>query len=231
MSDVEKAKEAAALKALDLVEDGMRLGLGTGSTAKWFVQHLGERVQQGLHVTATATSLATQELAVSLGIPLRTLDELGTLDLAVDGTDEITPRLECIKGHGAALFREKLVETCARRFIVIADDSKLSPRLGMNKTVPVEVNPFGRLTTKARLEALGAGVSARLAKNGSVLVTDNGNHIWDCDFGAIDDPAALGASIKAVTGVCEHGLFCGMAERAFLARADGSVQELVRGGR
>jgi ribose 5-phosphate isomerase A len=228
MSDAETAKEAAALRALELVQEDMKLGLGTGSTAKWFVHHLGARVKAGLKVVCTATSLETHAQAEGLGIPLRTLDELGTLDLAVDGTDEITSGLDCIKGHGAALFREKLVETCAARFVVIADDSKLSAHLGIKKTVPVEVNPFGRLTTRSRLEALGAKVSPRLAKDGTILVTDNGNHIWDCDFGPIADAAALGDRIKAVVGVCEHGLFCGMASRAFLARADGSVQELLR---
>ncbi len=230
MSDTEKAKEAAALKALELVEDGMKLGLGTGSTAKWFVHHLGARVKAGLRVTCTATSIETHNQALGLGIELRTLDELGTLDLAVDGADEINPGLDCIKGHGAALFREKLVEITARRFVVIADDTKLVDKLGMTRTVPVEIVPFGRGTTRARLEALGAKVTARLAKDGSILVTDNGNHIWDCDFGPIFDATALGGRIKAVVGVCEHGLFCGMAERAFLARPDGSVQELVRKG-
>ena len=230
MSNAETAKEAAALRALELVENDMKLGLGTGSTAKWFVHHLGARVRDGLRVVCTATSLETHAQAEKLGIPLRTLDELGNLDLAVDGTDEITPGLDCIKGHGAALFREKLVEICASRFVVIADDSKLSSHLGIKKTVPVEINPFGRLTTCARLEALGAKVAPRLTKDGTILVTDNGNHIWDCDFGPIDDAAALGNRIKSVVGVCEHGLFCGMVRRAFLAKPDGSVQELLRQG-
>lgn len=229
MTPAERAKEAAALKALELVQEGMKLGLGTGSTAKWFVHHLGARVAAGLKVVCTATSIETHAQAEGLGISLLPLDEIGELDLAVDGADEINASLECIKGHGAALFREKLVEIMAKTFVVIADDTKLVEKLGMTRTVPVEIVPFGREGTRKRLEALGAKVSARLDKAGEILVTDNGNHIWDCDFGPIDDAAALGDRIKAVVGVCEHGLFCGMASRAFLAKPDGSVLELSKG--
>jgi ribose 5-phosphate isomerase A len=227
MTSAEQAKEAAALKALELVQDGMKLGLGTGSTAKWFVHHLGARVKSGLRVVCTATSIETHNQALGLGIELLPLDEIGTLDLAVDGADEINPGLECVKGHGAALFREKLVEIMAKTFVVIADDTKLVQKLGMTRTVPVEIVPFGREGTRKRLQALGAKVTDRLDKSGAILVTDNGNHILDCDFGPIEDATALGAKIKAVVGVCEHGLFCGMASRAFLAKPDGCVMELV----
>lgn len=230
MTPAEKAKEAAALKALELVQDGMKLGLGTGSTAKWFVHHLGARVQAGLKVVCTATSIETHNQALGLGIKLLPLDEIGALDLAVDGADEINPALECVKGHGAALFREKLVEIMAKTFVVIADDTKLVEKLGMTRTVPVEIVPFGREGTRTRLQALGAKVTDRLDKAGEILVTDNGNHILDCDFGPIEDATLLGAKIKAVVGVCEHGLFCGMASRAFLAKPDGSVMELVAKG-
>ena len=214
-------KRAAAEASLKYVKDGMVLGLGTGSTARYVLEGLSRRiVDEGLVVKGVPTSLATAEAAKLLGIPLTSLEEHPVLDLAIDGADEVDPRLDLIKGLGGALFREKIVAATAKKLIVVVDRSKLVPRLGTRVPVPVEVHPFGWRSTQARLESLGADVTLR-ARGPEVFRTDNGNHILDARFGPIRSPAKLAASLDAVPGVVGHGLFVGMASLVLAASEKG----------
>jgi ribose 5-phosphate isomerase A len=227
MENLESAKRSAAAAALELVEDGMALGLGTGSTAKHLVQLLAERIHNtGLHVECCATSRETADLARSLGIEIFDLDDLGELDLAIDGADEIDPALNLVKGGGAAHFREKLVEKAAKRFAVIADNTKLVEKLGSTRQIPLEILPFAWKTTTRRIEAMGAKLTPRLSADLEMLRTDNGNLIVDGDFGPLTDPARLAIDLDAVSGLLEHGIFVGMAEVAFVAHPDGRVQTI-----
>jgi len=229
MDELESAKRRAAAAALELVEDGMRLGLGTGSTARHLVSLLAERIHTtGLRVQCCATSRDTSDLARSLGIEIGDLDDLGELDLAIDGADEIDPRLNLVKGGGAAHFREKIVEKAARRFVVIADHTKLVTTLGTTRKVPLEILPFAWQTTIRHLERLGGHIQPRREQDGEILHSENGNFLLDGDFGPIADPAVLASRLDGVTGLLEHGLFVDMVETAFVARKDGSVSRLVR---
>ena len=220
------AKKAAGRAAAALVEDGMVLGLGTGSTAVHFVDALAERMRtEGLKVRGVPTSSGTEAQAKALGIPLLELDEAGEIDLTVDGADEIGPGLSLIKGGGGALLREKLVWEASRRCVVIADVAKTVARLG-RFPLPVEVVAFGHLTTARRLfdalaEAdLGAAPALR-KRDGKPFVTDNGGLIYDIACGAIPDPSLLADALKSVTGVVEHGLFLDLADEALIGGADG----------
>ena len=229
----DEQKQAAALKALDLVRDGMRLGLGTGSTAAKFVEALGERVASGLKVTGVPTSQATRRLAESLGIALADLDET-ELDLTIDGADEIDPDLNLIKGGGAALAREKIVAASSRRMVVVADASKQVTVLG-RFPLPVEVLPFGWASTARRIGEAGreAGCDGRIVlrrKDEEPLVTDNGNWIVDCHFGAIAAPAQLALALSGIPGVVEHGLFVGLCSAALIGTARG-VETVEPAGR
>ena len=219
-------KESAARAALDLVKDGMRLGLGTGSTAARFVDALGERVGQGLKVLCVPTSEATRAQAERLGIPLTTLNDTPQLDLTVDGADEIDDQLRLIKGGGGALLREKIVATASNQMIVIADESKVVATLGAFP-LPVEVVPFGFASTLRLIEVMSgqAGcegeIKQRQAPGGGRFVTDQDNYIVDCAFGAIQEPEVLAFALKRVPGVVEHGLFLGVADLAIVAGAAG----------
>ncbi len=219
-------KKLAAARALEMVRPGMRLGLGTGSTAKHFVDLLGARVANGLDVLCVATSEATQAQALGLGIPMSTLDDTPELDLTVDGADEIDADLRLIKGGGAAHLREKIVAAASARMIVIADDSKLVGQLG-KFPLPIEVVPFGLAATRravetAIIEAGAAGeLVLRLRPDGSVLVTDGGHYLLDAHLGRIEQPDRLATLLNAVPGVVEHGLFLGLATGAVLASPDG----------
>lgn len=208
----------------DLVEDGMVVGLGTGTTAAFLVRALAERLRGGLRIVgAVPTSQATAQLATSLGIPLVSLERYPELDLAIDGADEIDPQLNLIKGGGGALLREKVVAAAARRFVVISDSSKLVPRLGTRFALPVEIVPFALGPVQRRLEALGVRAQLRLGAHEPFL-TDNHNYILDCQFpDGIADPQALHVQIRAIVGVVEHGLFLGMARQALVAGPDGLV--------
>jgi ribose 5-phosphate isomerase A len=227
-------KESAARAALDLVEDGMRLGLGTGSTAARFVAALGERVGKGLNVVCVPTSEATRIQAERLGIPLTTLDETPQLDLTVDGADEIDDQLRMIKGGGGALLREKIVATASDRMVAIADESKLVPVLGLFP-LPVEVVRFGLMATMRLVEAIATEtgchglVALRPGPGDAPFVTDQGNLILDCAFGTIPEPEVLAFSLKRVPGVVEHGLFLGLADMAIVA-GKGGVKALRRAG-
>src|SRR5213596_1424497 len=195
MADVDVLKRNAAEAALKYVKPGMVLGLGTGSTARHFLEGLSRLIGSGMEVKAVPTSFATAEAAKRLGIPLTSLEEHVRLDLCVDGADEVDPKLDLIKGLGGALFREKIVAAASRKFVVIVDDSKLVRRLGTKTPLPVEVHPFGWKNAAAALEVLGAKIELR--KNGDEpFRTDNGNHILDAHFGAIRGPAKLASRIS-----------------------------------
>jgi ribose 5-phosphate isomerase A len=223
---VEELKRQAAARALQEVRDGMRLGLGTGSTAKHFVELLGERVRDGLRVVGVPTSEVTRADAERCGIPMTTLDEIDRLDLTVDGSDEVDPALDLIKGGGGALLREKIVAAASDRMIVIADDTKWVTALG-RFPLPVEVIPFGLAATRRAIaEAFAkAGVSGqtglRKGKDGHVFVTDGGHWIVDAHLGRINDAPRLAALLNGIPGVVEHGLFIGLARMAILAGAHG----------
>ena len=220
--NAEAYKREAAAGALDLVESGMRLGLGTGSTAKPFVEMLGERVRAGFDVIAVPTSETTRALAEQCGIRLTTLDATPQLDLTVDGADEIAPDLTLIKGGGGALLREKIVASASARMVVIADESKWVPLLG-KFPLPIEVVPFGLAATRRAVEqaanAVGAAGPVRLRrdKDGHAFVTDGGHWILDASLGRIAEPKALGDRLAAIAGVVEHGLFVGLAQTAVIA--------------
>lgn len=213
------AKLNAARQALALVEDGMCLGLGSGSTASLFLELLGEKVRNGLKVTGVPTSTATETLARRWQIPLVSLNDSPVIDLVIDGADEIDPQHNMIKGGGGALLREKVVAAAAERRVYIADDSKLVSSLGAFP-LPVEVVQFAWKLLVRKLEKFGGEVRRRELSDGSPFTTDEGNFILDCRFGAIDDPAALAAQLSSVPGVMEHGLFVGFADEIIVGRAD-----------
>jgi ribose 5-phosphate isomerase A len=219
-------KLQAAEQALSYVEDGMKLGLGTGSTAAKFVELLGARVGSGLNVVCVPTSEATRAQAAALNIPLTTLDETPYLDLTVDGADEIDAELRLIKGGGGALLREKIVAVASGRVVIIADNSKRVDVLG-RFPLPLEVVPFGLQATKHLITKLAEDsgcegeIKLRAGTDGKPFVTDNGNHILDCAFGAIDDPEALDDALKLVPGLVESGLFLGIADVGIVAGPKG----------
>lgn len=217
----DELKRQAARQALDLIEDGMLLGLGSGSTAELFVQFLGERVAAGLRVRGVATSERVADLARQHGIPLVEQHDLPRLDLTVDGADEIEPRtLGLVKGRGGALLREKLVATASDRVCIIADDSKLVSALGEKVPVPVAIVPFGWRRTADRIAHLGGQPALRQAGD-QPYVTDDGAYVLDCPFGPISEPGRLSESLKGLLGVVEHGIFLGLAWRAIVAGASG----------
>jgi ribose 5-phosphate isomerase A len=224
--DIDAQKRAAAARALDFVRPGMRIGLGTGSTARHFVELLAERVRAGLPVIAVPTSEATRSDAERLNVPLTTLDETPELDLTVDGADEIAPDLTLIKGGGGALLCEKIIATASARLVVIADESKWVPMLG-RFPLPVEVVPFGLAATRRAVEAAVAAAGApgpallRRTNNGHAFVTDQGHWVLDVALERIPDPTGLGDRLAAIPGVVEHGLFIGLAQTVVLAGSEG----------
>jgi len=225
---VEEWKQQAAERALSYLEDGMLVGLGTGSTAAKFVDLVGERVKHGLSVTCVPTSEATRLQAERLGIELTTLDDVPFLDLTVDGADELDNDLRLIKGGGGALLREKIVAMASERMIVIADASKRVATLG-KYPLPVEAVRFGLMATRTLIGAVAgdAGctgeIKLRLGKDGKPFLTDSGNVVVDCSFSRIDNPEALDQAMKRVPGVVENGLFLGIADAAILAGPEGVV--------
>ena len=233
---IEMAKAAAARRAVEYVEDGMRVGLGTGSTANWMVRRLGERVrEEGLRVTGVATSTRTAALARDCGIPLATLDELRWLDLTIDGADEVDPALALVKGAGGALLREKIVATASDMMVVIADASKIVDRLGAFP-LPVEVVPFGWRTTQALVEEclVGLDVGARavaLRQSGEAPErTDEGNLILDLRLGRIGDARELALVLNQVPGVVENGLFLDLCDVVVVGAPDGTTTLRAAGG-
>jgi ribose 5-phosphate isomerase A len=224
--DIEAEKRAAAARAVEFVRPGMRLGLGTGSTAKYFVEFLAERVRAGLDVIAVPTSETTRSAAERLGVPLTSLDETPELDLTVDGADEIASDLSLIKGGGGALLREKIVATASARLIVIADESKWVSALG-RFPLPVEVVPFGLAATRKAVELAAAAAGCpgpallRRARDGHAFVTDGGHWILDAALERIADPKSLAGRLDGIAGVVEHGLFVGLAHAAVIAGSNG----------
>ncbi len=219
-------KKQAADRAALLVENGMVVGLGTGSTATFLIDALVNRVREGLRISAIATSERSAAQGSGGGIRMIGFGDTEAIDLAIDGADEIEPRrLDLIKGLGGALFREKIVSNASRRFVVIADDSKLVAKLGERVPVPVEVASFGWEATDRQLRALGATTRPRQDRAGSLFVTDGGNMILDCHMGSIDDPPALERGLRDIVGVIETGLFLDRAGLAIVAGTDG-IREL-----
>jgi ribose 5-phosphate isomerase A len=219
MADQDALKRAAAQKALELVRDGMLVGLGSGTTVRYFTEGVGKLVAEGMRVRGVPTSRATAELAAEHGIPIVT-ELIGEIDLSVDGADEVDDGLNLIKGRGGALFREKVVAAASKRFVVVVDESKLVKQLGVG-VLPAEVLPFLWRTTAERLIALGASLTVRGGEE-TPYITDNGNLILDLMFeSGIADPAAMSTSIKVTTGVVEHGLFVGLTDTCIVAGADG----------
>jgi ribose 5-phosphate isomerase A len=221
LSDCEAYKRQAAERAIALVQPGMRLGLGTGSTARHFVDLVGAAVRKGLRIVGVPTSEATARQARELGIPLTTLDETPELDLTVDGADEIDGALRLIKGGGGALLREKIVAASSRRLVVIVDASKRVAQLG-HFPLPIEIVPFGAASTIRRVEdaaaAIGLAGPLMLRRQGDALfVSDGGHYIVDCAFGAISDPEALAQALAFIPGVVDCGLFIGLASAAIIA--------------
>jgi len=228
--DRDELKRAAAARAVELVETGMVLGLGTGSTAGFVIAPLAARIAQGLAIVAIPTSEHTAAEARRLGIPLTSFAEHRRIDLAIDGADEVhRTTLDLVKGLGGALLREKIVAAASDRFVVIVDHEKLVDRLGEHAPVPVEIVQFGWQATAAALERLGAKPQLRGAAAGQPFVTDSGNFILDCHFGAIENPQATEQLINSVVGVVENGLFVGRSSMVIVASENG-VDTLTRQG-
>lgn len=231
ISEQNQWKKAAAEEALKLVEDGMVLGLGTGSTAAFFVSALGRRIaEDGLRITAVPTSVQTETQAHSLKLPLTTLAQHAQIDLTIDGADEVElGTLYLIKGHGGALLREKIVAAASKRMVVIADETKMVERLGSLVSVPVEVVRFGWQATGRRLTELGGNPSLRLGSDKKPYVTDSGNYIMDCAFGPIEKPKEIAHHLDHVVGAVEHGLFLGYTQEVIVGGREG-VQTFKKTG-
>jgi ribose 5-phosphate isomerase A len=225
----EEAKKRVALEAVKHVQDDFIMGLGSGSTAAYVIQQIGEKIRlEGLRILGVPTSHQAMMLAVHCGVPLTTLNEHPQLDLAIDGADQVDRELNLIKGGGGALTREKIVASAARQFVIVADETKLVERLGTNHTIPVEVLPFAVPTVMVKLRELkGKPVLREGGGKVGPLVTDNGNFVVDVDFGPVDDVKELHLQLKLIPGVIETGLFVGMADVIYLGKPDG-VEKLVR---
>jgi len=222
----EEAKKRAALEAVKHVKDGFIIGLGSGSTAAHVIRELGEKIRrEGLRILGVPTSHQAMMLAVHCGVPLTTLNEHPQLDLAIDGADQIDRELNLIKGMGGALTREKIVASAAKKLVIVADETKLVNRLGINHPIPVEVLPFALPTVMVRMRELGGKPVSREGK-GKVgpVVTDNGNFVVDVDFGPIGDVKELDLRLKLIPGVIETGLFVGMADIVYLGKPDGVLK-------
>ncbi|MFY9681264.1 MAG: ribose-5-phosphate isomerase RpiA [Candidatus Sulfotelmatobacter sp.] len=219
----DQEKEAAARASLRFVEDGQVVGLGTGSTAAYFIQLLGEQVKNGLKIRGIPSSERSREQAAGLGIPLTTLDECQEIDVTVDGADEVDPQLRLIKGGGGALLREKIVASATKNYVIIADETKRVPVLG-RFPLPVEVIKFAQAVVKKKIEALGAAVELRQGTDGKPYLTDENNHILDCRFGQIPDADGLARRLNDMPGIVEHGLFIGLASIVLVANGSEIVE-------
>lgn len=222
------AKKAAAEAACAYVREDTIVGLGTGSTADWAVKHLGERVKQGLRIRGVPTSIRTEKLAREVGIPLVDLNDVESIDVTIDGADEVDPRLDLIKGLGGALLREKIVASLTKRQIIVVDPSKIVQKLGTKSPLPVEVLLFGYKVVERAL--LKEGYHPKLReKNAQPVITDNGNVVLDCSFPqGIPDARAVARSLNLTPGVVENGLFLGMTWRVIVGEADGKIREIAR---
>ncbi|OES46403.1 ribose-5-phosphate isomerase RpiA [Domibacillus iocasae] len=203
-------KQVAGEKAAEFVKDGMVVGLGTGSTVLYTIKKIGERVKDGLSITAVATSIQTEQLAKECGIPLVNLADIDVIDVAIDGADEVDAAFNLIKGGGGALLREKIIASSAQEFIIVADSSKMVKQLG-RFPIPVEVEIFGYPLTGKKIQSIG-GVPKLRMNEGKPFVTDNGNYIFDCDFAAISSPEKLELNLNLIPGIVENGLFIGLVD-------------------
>ena len=223
-------KELVGTQAAELVQSGMTIGIGTGTTMEWMIKALGKKVNSGLEIRAVSTSQASKELAEQLNIPLIELNDAAKIQLAIDGADEIDPQLQLIKGGGGALFQEKMVAAAAEEFVVIADHTKLVTQLG-GYPLPVEVMIFNwKQVEKQLAKLIGKPQQLRLKKDGAPFVTDHGNYIIDISFGSIDNPDALNQVLHDIPGVIETGLFLGMAGKALIGYPDGQTEWIERAG-
>ncbi|OXM82723.1 ribose-5-phosphate isomerase RpiA [Paenibacillus rigui] len=220
------AKKIAAEKAVEWIQDGMTVGLGTGSTAYWAIQSIAARVKDGLSIRAVASSTSSEDLARELGIPLVPFADVETIDMTIDGADEVDDQLSLIKGGGGALLREKILAASSRRLIIIVDASKRVKQLG-RFPLPVEIVPFAANLTLAQIKALGCLPELRL-KDGQPFVTDNGNWIADCRFRTIEEPGSLETQLNLIPGVVENGLFVHRASSVIVGYEDGTVQTFTR---
>jgi ribose 5-phosphate isomerase A len=229
VNKIQKLKQQAAERAVECIESGRVVGLGHGSTASFALQRIAALLKTGAlkDIIGVPCSLQVEEEARQLGIPLGTLDEHPVIDVTIDGADEVDPNLDLIKGGGGALLREKIVAQASLREIIVVDESKLSPVLGTRWPVPVEVIPFGWQSQISFLESLGARVSVRQARDGRRFVTDQGNHILDCNFGPLPQPTQVATELSQRTGIVEHGLFLGLTTDVIVAGKSG-VRHLTR---
>lgn len=218
------SKKLAAEKAVEFLKDGMVVGLGTGSTAYWAIQKIGQKVKEGLSIKAIATSRASEELAIELGITMLPFAEIEQIDVTIDGADEVNNELNLIKGGGGALLGEKIVAAASKQLIIIVDDSKHVVQLG-RFPLPVEIVPFGYEMTIKKLRNLGAETTVRTKEN-QMFVTDNGNYIVDCQFGTISQAEQLEHTLNLIPGVVDNGLFIGMATKVIVGYANGTVKLL-----
>lgn len=219
-------KKLVADKAIELVQEEMTVGLGTGSTAYWAIQKLGQRVRQGLNIKAVPTSIESERLAKKLGIPLAVLSKINEIDITIDGADEISHNLDLIKGGGGALLREKLVASISKQLVIIADETKWIRNLGAFP-LPVEIVPFGWEITQKQIAKFGCTSKLRLTE-GKTFITDNGNYILDCKFDEIHSPKELDIDLNVLPGVVENGLFVDMADIVYIAANTGSVKVYKR---
>ncbi len=220
-------KKLAAEAAVELIKDGMTVGLGTGSTAHWAIAKLGERVNNGLKIKAIATSKESDALAKELNIPMVTFSDIGQIDITIDGADEVDPNLILIKGGGGALLREKIIATASEKLIVIVDESKLVRQLG-GFALPIEVIPFGMESTRKFIEELGCKTKIRMTDKNDRFKTDNGNHIVDCTFGRIESPEKISQKLNQIPGVVENGLFIRLAHKVYVGYQSGKVDILLK---
>ncbi|HYK71761.1 MAG TPA: ribose-5-phosphate isomerase RpiA [Pseudoneobacillus sp.] len=226
INKVDEKKKAVGEKATEYIQNGMTIGLGSGSTVYWMMKKLGELIKQGLNVKGVPSSLRTEGWAKEFGIPLVYFSEVSRLDLAIDGADEVDPNFNLTKGGGGSLLREKLVNDAADKLIIVVDDSKLVPKLGAFP-LPVEVVQFGWQNTARKLEKLGCKPKLRV-RDDKVFVSNNGNYILDCEFTSISDPVALHQKIKLILGVVETGLFINMTDIVIVGEENG-IKILTKG--
>ncbi|MDP4149576.1 MAG: ribose-5-phosphate isomerase RpiA [Bacteroidota bacterium] len=225
---VANIKKIAADKAMSHIQDGMILGLGTGSTAYWAIRGVGELVKQGLQVRAVATSLQSEGLAREMNIPIVSFSDIDHIDLTIDGADEVDKELNLIKGGGGALLREKIVAAATHTYIIIVDETKLVDCLG-KFPLPVEVVPFGWEMTQRKLISLGCTARRRMAEDNSIFLTDNNHYIIDCFFGRIPDPGSLDEAVNNIIGVMDNGLFVNMTDFVIAGFSDGSTKVIKKG--
>ena len=229
MATQDELKQEAAFRAVELIQSGMVVGLGSGSTANFAVQRIAVRIEAGEleNIVGIPSSAKTENLARELAIPLTGFEQQQQIDINIDGADEVDPDLNLIKGGGGALLREKVVAQASRQNIIIVDESKLSPQLGTNWAVPVEIIDFARRVEEKFLESLGASVTVRSLQDGNYFRTDQNNLILDADFGPIADPEKLAVLLGSRAGIVEHGLFLGLASEVIVAGAEG-IRQLKR---